>query len=134
MDTVDWISLIMAFIALVAVFLVFVYVWNHQHNLTNNGLALIIQEGVTSGTTDSMKTGGNNLYVARTTATSLNLTIRSNSGNTKGRQIYVTNDLPNGGNVNLTGSGISLKGNPVVSRATTATFVFLETNRALRMS
>ncbi|PCJ29165.1 MAG: hypothetical protein COA94_02325 [Rickettsiales bacterium] len=80
---------------------------SHKNSVQNYGIAFKIQEGVTTGTTDSMVTGGNNMYIANSTDP-LTLTLTGNNDHLEGRTVGIKNNTDN--NVTLKGqiNGITL--------------------------
>ena len=88
------VNFLMALAAIVAIVVVFFLFQTHRNSITKFGVAFKIQEGVTSGSTDSMKTGGNNLYIVNS-STALTLTVESSSDNQEGRTIAIKNNTAN---------------------------------------
>ena len=85
MDVLTFIVLIIIIIFLIALYVIFFI------NTANNNPSWRIQQGTSTATSDSMVSGGHNLYITNTTATSFNLTILANNGNIAGRTIAILN-------------------------------------------
>jgi len=58
MDILSIVALIIAIVALIIAIIAIVWFNSHKTAITNNGLALNVQQGVSSGATDTMNTGG----------------------------------------------------------------------------
>lgn len=90
-NIVNFILILIVIIAVVAFFLLF---QTHRNSITKFGISYKIQDGVTSGTTDSMTTGGNNLYIVNSSSP-LTLTVMSSTDNQAGRIILIKNNTSN---------------------------------------
>ena len=87
----DWLSFTIALVALVMVIIIYIVYFFQRSHLFARGIALQVQQGKTSGNSDQMVTGGNNLYIMRSNS-DLTLTITSDNNNITGRQLYIKNN------------------------------------------
>lgn len=131
---VAWIALILAVIAIILA--ITGSTTNHvRHNSHEaHGITLVLQKGVTSGSTDTMTTGGNNLYIGQSSE-ALSLTISANDENKEGRELFIKNNSSN--NITLKGgTGVTLQDgrlNLTVTSGQTAAFVGTGGNSFLRL-
>lgn len=135
MDLISIIALIIAIIALIIAIIAIVWFNSHKTSITNNGLALNVKQGVASGATDTMTTGGNNLYIVNS-ASPLTLSIAPDDNNVVGSLIQIFNDTAN--TTTLTAaSPLSLDtttiGSTTVAPGGLAEFVFTGSNTFLRI-
>ena len=118
MSTRGWniTNFVIAFIALILVIIIYFVVYDHRNEFKNKGIEWIVQQGVSSGKTDIMTTGGHNLYLAQNKS-DLVLTVNSSSNNKIGTTISVKNmNTVKGQNVVLkAGSGVSLSEGGIVN-------------------
>lgn len=122
---VDWIALLIALIALVLV-IIFVVIFFVERN---RGIPLRIQFGG-SGTSDTMNTGGNNLYIVNSTAPSgFVLNIASNSTNIAGSEIYIFNS--SGQQITVQGAGVNIIGSTTVGAGNFSQWVFTDNSSNL---
>jgi di/tricarboxylate transporter len=140
MESIDWINLLLVIIALILLIIIYILYYNFSSKTQTNGISWRIQYGTTTADTDNLLTGGNVLYIARTSANKLNLQINADSANTEGRQFLIKNILTSG-NVTLTGSGINFTGRGIngdapttISRNQLGWYVYTATNSAFRIS
>ena len=132
-----WIALILIIFVIIALIVLYILYFNKVSDLVNNGIPLKVQTGVTTGTTDTMITGGNNLYIgASTSAVTLTLA-SSSSGNEQGDLIYIKNNSADIITV-AAGSGITLSPSNItnekdVESGETAVYVATTTNTFLRL-
>jgi len=135
MDLISIIALIIAIIALIIAIIAIVWFNSHKTAITNNGLALTVQQGVSSGTTDTMNTGGNNLYIINS-ASPLTLSIAPDDKNVNGSLIQIFNNTANTATLTAA-SPLSLNtstiGSLTVGQGELAEFVFTGSNTFLRI-
>jgi len=134
MDVISIIALIVAIIALIVAIVGIIYFNIHKTNILDQGIAWKIQPGVGSGTTDVMKTGGNNLYIGASTSP-LTLTINPDPNNITGSEFQIFNNSTNDITI-VAASGISL--NMVLNGSTVASgqlanFIATGANQFLRV-
>lgn len=103
----DVINLILALLAIVGVIVVFFLFLTHRNSITQFGIAFKIQEGVTSGATDTMKTGGNNMYIVNSNV-ALTLTLADEGNHLEGRVLAIKNNTTNNTTVQGEPGGIVL--------------------------
>ncbi len=131
---VAWIALILAIVAIILAIILWANNAARHNSIGNNGITLNIQKGVTSGSTDAMVTGGNNLYIGQSSE-ALSLTISANDANKEGREIFIKNNSAQ--NITLKGgTGVTLSDgrlNLTVTPGQTAAFVGLGGNSFLRL-
>ena len=126
----DVINLILALLAIVGVIIVFFLFITHRNSITQFGIAYKIQEGVTSGTTDTMKTGGNNMYIVNSNS-ALTLTLADEGNHLEGRVLAIKNNTTNNTNIQGEPGGISLDAgqlNLTVEPGVTALFMAKDRN------
>jgi len=122
------VNLIFIFFLILFLVLLFLFFFSHRDTIIKFGIAFNIQEGILSGTSDKMRTGGNNLYIVNS-SDPLTLTLSSSPNHTKGRIIKIKNKTKN--NTTLIGEpgGITLDPgelNLIVTPGQTATFIAID--------
>ena len=131
---VAWIALILAVVAIILVLIGSGTSHSRHNSIAAHGITLILQKGVTSGSTDTMVTGGNNLYIGQSSE-ALSLTISANEANKEGREIFIKNNSAQ--NMTLKGgTGVTLQDgrlNLTVTPGQTAFFVGIGGNAFLRL-
>ncbi len=103
----DIINLILALLAIVGVIIVFFLFLTHRNSITQFGIAFKIQEGATSGATDTMKTGGNNMYIVNSNS-ALTLTLADEGNHLEGRLLAIKNNTTDNTTVQGEPGGINL--------------------------
>ncbi len=106
-EGIGWTALILIIIVIIVIIIIIVVFSSHRNEITNKGIALTIQEGSTSGTTDTMSLDGHRLYIGRS-GSPLILTLNKTSGQSKGRTVSVKNN----GGTNLTLKAGTIKLDP----------------------
>ena len=89
-SVVAWIDLLLVIIVIVLIIIIYVFFFNHRNDVIIHGVSFTIQDGTLTASTDNMVTGGNNMYIGRSSA-DMQLTILSNSNNKKGQVIAIKN-------------------------------------------
>lgn len=138
MDVIAIIALIIAVLALVLALIAFIWFMSHRSNITNHGIAWIVQVGTTTAgqTSDTMQTGGNNFYWGAAPQ-DITLTIAANNTNVEGSTIEIFNGSANtitlvpGSGVNLNTAGVAA--GTTVDAGTLCIFVATDLNRWLRV-
>jgi len=107
---------------------------SQKNTITTYGISWKIQRGKTSGSSDTMTTGGNDLYIGQSSE-ALNLTILPSESNKEGREIGVKNVstqnivMKGGTGVTLDAGGLNL----TVTPGQTAIFVNTGNDDFLRL-
>jgi len=118
MDFIAIIALIIGIIALIIAIIALVWFSSHRSNILSQGIDWTIQPGTSdaSKTTDSMNTGGNNLYIGNS-PNAITLSILTNTTNTKGSEIMIYNNSAD--TITLaSGTGVSVNTNTVLTGTT----------------
>ena len=124
------VSLALAVVAIIGVLIVLFLFLTHRNSVVQFGIAFKIQEGVTSGATDTMKTGGNNMYIVNS-SDALTLTLADEGNHLEGRLLAIKNNSGNNTNVQGEPGGITLDAgqlNLTVEPGVTAVFLAKDTN------
>ena len=140
MDGINWVNFILVLLVIILIIFIYIAFFSFSSRTETNGVPWRIQHGTTTGTTDTLTTGGNVLYIARTGANKLTLQVPEDGSNTEGRQFTVKNILGSG-NVTLTGTGgLNFSGRgangdapTTVSKNQLGWYVFTATNSAFRI-
>jgi hypothetical protein len=131
----NWLNFVIAIIAAILAIILYFFYFSHRSAVVTHGIAVRIQEGVKTGATDSMITGGNNLYIAQSDQ-AITVTVEPNDDNQTGRYITIKNassdtvTLAQGTGVELDTGGLTL----TVAAGETAQFISLNSkNKFLRL-
>lgn len=128
-----WVALVIAVVAVIAVAVIYIIYFFDRKVLFVNGIPLRIQTGA-DATTDTMTTGGNNLYIVGAAADNLplTLTIANDKGNQAGTPISVFNGTE--GEVTLKAdSGMTITGSTTVAAGAYAVLVFTDATSLQRL-
>ena len=108
------IALIIAIVTLIILIIVTIIANTHRTSILDNGITLKVQEGKQGDniTTDTMATGGNNIYIGNAT-NPLTLSIAPDDANIEGTVIYIYN------NTGAAANDITIVPSPPVSLNTT---------------
>lgn len=93
-DGVSWTALILVIIVIIVLIIFIVLGFTHRNELTAFGIAFVIQDGVSSGTTDIMTLDGNKMYIGQSSST-LTLTLNKSGNHLKGRVVGIKNNSGN---------------------------------------
>ena len=93
-DGVSWLALILIIIVIIILIIIIVIFFNHRNQLIAFGISFNVQNGTTSGSTDTMILEGNQIYLAQSNSP---LTLTLNKGNNQqlGRLVAIKNNTGN---------------------------------------
>ena len=101
------VALVLVIALIIAVVVITLIGLSHKNSIQAYGVALKIQEGVQSGTTDTMKTGGNNMYIVNSSSP-ITLTLEDSGGHLEGRMLWIKNNTTNNTTLQGEPGGVSL--------------------------